>query len=472
MSDEAVLLPERPVTSVTDYVTRRRGGEAISRARALGPGGTVKEVSLSGLRGRGGGGFPTGRKWSGLRSEAAGAGDRYVVCNGAEGEPGTFKDRSILRADPYQVVEGLAIAALAVEARAAYLCVKEKFTEEVARLTVALEEMAAAGLAGDVPISLLVGPDHYLYGEEKGLLQAIEGDAPLPRPLPPYVHGLFATAPQVGWSASQAYGVGAGDEPGSDGERSNPTVVNNVETLAMVNHVLNRGPEWHRSLGTSQSPGLMVVTVVGDVRRPAVAEVELGRPLGEVIEELSGGVADGRRIKAVFSGVANGVIRGDQLDVPMSYEGLTAIGSGLGSAGFIVYDDTADMVAVARLFSRFLYVESCGQCPACKFGTGEITSYLERIEAGAGSDLDVEIIGRRLTTVTDGNRCYLPVEEQDVIASILREFPDDVAAHLEGQPLARRHYELPKIDDLRDGQVVYDHRQARKQPDWTYAGDG
>ncbi|MBW3575456.1 MAG: hypothetical protein KY450_11405 [Actinobacteria bacterium] len=472
MSDEAVLLPEEPVTSLSDYVTRRRGGEAISRARALGPGGTAKEVTLSGLRGRGGGGFPTGRKWSGLRAEPASAGDRYVVCNGAEGEPGTFKDRSILRADPYQVVEGLAIAALAVEARAAYLCVKEKFTEEIARLSVALEEMAAAGLAGDVPISLVVGPDHYLYGEEKGLLQAIEGDAPLPRPLPPYVHGLFATAPQVGWSAHpQAYGVGSGEGASFDGERSNPTVVNNVETLAMVTHILTRGPEWHRGLGTPESPGAMVVTVVGDVRRPAVGEVELGRPLGEVIEELSGGPRAGRRIKAVFSGVANGVVRGDQLDVPMSYEGLAAIGSGLGSAGFIVYDDTADMVAVARLFSRFLYVESCGQCPACKFGTGEITSYLERIEAGVGTDLDVEIIGRRLTTVTDGNRCYLPVEEQEVIASILREFPEDVAAHLEGRPPPPRRYDLAKIEDLRDGVVVVDLRQAAKQPDWTYADD-
>ncbi len=474
MIDEPVLLPDQAVTSLADYITRRRGGEAITRARALGPGGTTKEITLSGLRGRGGGGFPTGRKWAGVRGDDAGAGDRFVVGNGAEGEPGTFKDRAILRADPYQVVEGMAVAALTVGARAAYLCVKEKFGAEITRVSVALEEMAGAGLIGDVPISLVVGPDHYLYGEEKGLLSAIEGDAPLPRVLPPYVHGLFATAPQMGWSAPpQAYGLGpelthessGGDELG----RSNPTLVNNVETLADVTHILTRGPEWYRSLGTPQSPGAVVVTVVGDVRRPAVAEVELGRPLGEVIEEVSGGVAPGRRIKAVFSGVANGVIRGDQLEAPMSYEGLSAIGSGLGSAGFIVYDDTADMLSVARLFSRFLYVESCGQCPACKFGTGEITSYLERIEAGLGSEVDVEIIGRRLETVTDANRCYLPVEEQLVIGSILREFPQDVAAHLESRWPPSRSYDLPKIDDLVDGHVVYDALQGAKQPDWTYA---
>ncbi|HSH58594.1 MAG TPA: hypothetical protein VK988_02925, partial [Acidimicrobiales bacterium] len=194
MIDNPALLPDEAVTSIAHYLDRRRGGEAFARARALGPGATIKEISLSGLRGRGGGGFPTGRKWSGLRREDAGAGDRFVVCNGAEGEPGTFKDRAILRRDPYQVVEGLAVAALAVGARAAYLCLKEKFEVEIAGVSRALEEMAAAGLSGDVPITLVSGPDHYLYGEEKGLLQAIEGDAPLPRLLPPYVHGLFATA--------------------------------------------------------------------------------------------------------------------------------------------------------------------------------------------------------------------------------------------------------------------------------------
>lgn len=468
MNSEPVLLPDEPVTSLRDYLTRRRGGEALSRARELGPGGTTKEITLSGLRGRGGGGFPTGRKWSGLLSEGAGAGDRFVVANGAEGEPGTFKDRSIIRSDPYQVVEGLAVAACTVGAAAAYLCVKEKFTREIALLSTALEEMAAAGFTGDVPITLISGPDHYLYGEEKGLLQAIEGDAPLPRLLPPYVHGLFATAPQMGWSARP--GVGAGVESPGDEEitRSNPTLVNNVETLATVTHILTRGPEWHRSLGTAESPGSVVVTVVGDVRRPAVAEVELGRPLGEVIEEVAGGVAQGRSIKAVFSGVANGVIRGDQLDTPLSYEGLTAIGSGLGSAGFIVYDDTADLVSIARMFSRFLYVESCGQCPACKFGTGEVTSYLERIEAGNGSDLDVETIGRRLETVTDSNRCYLPVEEQLVIGSILREFPEDFAARLEGRSPPARDYPIPLLDELEGGRVTYNARQPNKRPDWTY----
>ncbi|MGH9182290.1 MAG: NADH-ubiquinone oxidoreductase-F iron-sulfur binding region domain-containing protein [Acidimicrobiales bacterium] len=462
MTGDAILLPTEAVTTLEEYLARRDGGRALARAAELGPGGTVKEVTLSGLRGRGGGGFPTGRKWSGLRSDQAGSGDRFVVANGAEGEPGTFKDRAILRRDPYQVIEGVAVAAATVEATAAFVCVKEKFTAEVEALSRALEEMAAVGLVGEVPIHLVTGPDHYLYGEEKGLLQAIEGDAPLPRLFPPYIHGLFATAPQMGWSARP----GTGGEPAS----SNPTLVNNVETLAMVSHILARGPEWHRSLGTARSAGVVVATVVGDVRRAGVGEVELGTPLGEVVQRIGGGVAPGRRVKAVFSGVANGVLRGDQLDAPVSYEGLAAAGGGLGSAGFIVYDDTADMVCVARRFSRFLYVESCGQCPACKFGTGEITAHLERVESGQASDRDVEIIGRRLETVTDANRCYLPVEEQLVIGSILRNFPEDVAALLEGRLPLPRPYPMPLIADIADdGTVVYDLRQERKQPDWTYA---
>jgi NADH-quinone oxidoreductase subunit F len=457
-----ILLPDPPVSHIDDYLARRGGGAALRRAHDLGPGATVQEVTLSGLRGRGGGGFQTGRKWAGLRDQPDSVGDRFVVCNGAEGEPGTFKDRSILRHDPYQVIEGLAVAAMAVGATAAYLCLKEKFTQEVAAATRALEEMAAAGLVGDVPITLVTGPNLYLFGEEKGMLHVIEGDLPLPRLLPPYEHGLFATGPQMGWSARPG-------ETGA-GQRSNPTVVNNVETLATVTHVLTRGPEWHRGIGTEASPGLTVATVVGDVVRPGVAEVEMGTPLRQVLEEVGGGVAEGRSIRAVFSGVANPVLREEDLDVPLSYEGLADAGSGLGSAGFIVYDDTADMVAVARMMSRFLAVESCGQCPPCKLGTGEITALLERIDDGRGSDDDVVRIGERLGTVTDGNRCYLPVEERLVISSILRAFPEDVARALAGGLRGSlRHYPVPLIEDIVDGEVRYDDEQPRRQPDWTLA---
>lgn len=464
------LVADPPVTNVTDYQSRG-GGQGLERARGLGPGGTIQEVILSGLRGRGGGGFPTGRKWQSVRdaatATAGGSGTpnrSFVVCNGAEGEPSTFKDRAIIRADPYAVVEGVAIAAFAVGAERAFIGVKERFEPEVERLAAAVEEMADAGLAGDVPIQVVLGPDAYLLGEETGLLQSIEGEAPLPRNVPPYLHGLFATVPTAGWSASPG-GVA------TDFAASNPTVVNNVETLATASHVLAKGPEWHRSLGTEQSPGIAVATVVGDVVRPGVGEVEMGTPLGEVIDRVGGGVATGRRVKAVLSGVANRVLTGDQLDVPCSYEGMAAAGAGLGAAGFLVLDDTASMIEVAQVLSRFLYVESCGQCPACKLGCGAVTDGLDQLAAGRAVPDDLDTLAVRLQTCTDGNRCYLPVQEQQVVSSILQAFPDEVAAALDGEPRPARGMVVPKLVELADGRATYDERQVRKRPDWTYEGE-
>ncbi|HEY3139556.1 MAG TPA: NADH-ubiquinone oxidoreductase-F iron-sulfur binding region domain-containing protein [Acidimicrobiales bacterium] len=458
------LLSDPVVTNVTKHL-EGGGGQGYRRAEGLGPGGTIQEVILSGLRGRGGAGFPTGRKWQSVAdaAETGGSGNRtFVVANGAEGEPATFKDRAIMRANPYAVIEGVAIAALAVEAERAFVAVKERFEPEIARLAQAIEELTEAGLIGEVPIQVVLGPDHYLYGEETGLLQVIEGEAPLPRNVPPYVHGLFATVPTEGWSASSASPVG------TEFAASNPTLVNNVETLATVSRILARGPEWHRSLGTARSPGFVVATVVGDVLRPGVGEVELGTPLVDVIEQVGGGLPPERSVKAVLSGVSNPVITGDHIDVPCSYEGMEAIGTGLGAAGFVVYDDTTSMVEVAQIISRFLYVESCGQCPACKLGTGAVTELLDVLGAGQAGPDDLETIAFRLQTCTDGNRCYLPVEERRVVASILQAFPEEVAAALDGQPLATRGLVLPKIVDLSNGYAVYDGNQTLKQPDWTY----
>ena len=328
----------------------------------------------------------------------------------------------------------------------------------------ALTEMEAEGLAGDVPITIVTGPDEYLFGEETGLLQVIEGDAPLPRLFPPYIQGLFATVPNQGWSSDP----GLAGRPSVAYAASNPTLVNNVETLATVPHVLARGPEWHRSLGTRQSPGVAVCTVMGDVTRAGVAEVEMGTPLGEVIERVGGGVGPGRRVKAVLSGVSNPVLTGDQLDTPVSYEGMAAAGSGLGSCGFIVYDDTADMVEVARVVSWFLHVESCGQCPPCKLGTEAITAVIDTIIEGRATEDDFSLINARLRTVTDGNRCYLPVEEQQLVSSLLRAFPEDFVGPLEGRPVRLRGLRIPKLVDLVDGVAVIDENQARKRPDWTY----
>jgi NADH-quinone oxidoreductase subunit F len=458
---ERYLLPETPVASLAAW-RELGGGQALDIARRLGPDDTIEELGTAGLRGRGGAGFPTARKWSGVR--ASGGTHRYVVCNAAEGEPSSFKDRAILRANPYQVIEGLAVAALTIGAREAYIGIKASFRPEMERLVGALEEMEAAGLAGDVRINVVGGPDEYLFGEEKALLEVIEGKPPLPRLLAPYEQGLFATGSQMGWESVPR-------EPGHGPalDVSNPTLVNNVETLANVAHILVRGAEWFRATGTAGSPGHAVATIVGDVVRPGVAEIDLGMPLSQLIDEVGGGARPGRRIKAAFSGISNPVVTADQLDTPLTYEDMAAIGSGLGAVGFAVYDDTACMVEVAYQYSRFLWIESCGQCPPCKLGTQEITHRLNEIEACRGSEADVAVIGAQLAKVTDANRCFLGTEEQRVISSILRAFPEEFAAHLEGNcPNPRADLIAPKIVDLADGVVAYDEHHRKKRPDWTY----
>ena len=459
------LLPTEPITSLVAYLATDTGGQGIRRARDLGAAATIDEVLRSGLRGRGGGGFPTGQKWAGVAAQTGGR--RYLVCNGAEGEPGTFKDRALLRANPYQLVEGLVIAAFAVGADEAFICLKASFEREIAGVTRAVQEFQAAGICTDCKVTIVAGPEEYLFGEEKAMLEVIEGNEPLPRWLPPHLHGLFATAPQLGW---QSHDRQPGEMAGSG---SNPTMVNNVETLSNVPHILARGAAWFRSMGTPESPGTIVTTVVGDVIAPDVGEVEMGTPLRAVIDAVGSGVTPGRTVKAVFSGVANAVVTAADLDVPVSFEGFHAIGSGMGSAGFIVYDDTACMVDAAYRFSRFLSIESCGQCPPCKLGSSAITEHLERLETGAGDDRDLSAIAGWLEHVTDGNRCFLAVEEQVMVSSILRAFPDEFAEHIELHRCPRpRRLPIPKLVDLADGRAVYDESFWRKQPDWTFAPEG
>jgi NADH:ubiquinone oxidoreductase subunit F (NADH-binding) len=458
------LIPTEPIVSIAEYLEGGVGGSGIRRAHELGPDATIEVLVGSGLRGRGGGGFPTGRKWAGVAAQ--GGGRRYVVCNGAEGEPGTFKDRALLRANPFQLVEGVAIAAFAIGAAEAYICLKASFQRETELVTRAVQEFQSAELCGDCRITIVAGPDEYLFGEEKAMLEVIEGNEPLPRWLPPYLHGLFATAPQLGW---QSHDHRAGVTPVGG---SNPTLVNNVETLSNVPHILVNGPEWFRSMGTSESPGTIVTTVVGDVIGPDVGEVEMGTSLRDVIDAVGSGLAEGRSVKAVFPGVANAVVTGADLDVPVSYEGFEGIGSGMGSAGFIVYDDTTCMVDAAYRFSRFLSIESCGQCPPCKLGSSAITEHLERIETGVGDAGDLGAITGWLDHVTDGSRCYLATEEQIMVLSILRTFPEEFTEHLDhGRCLRPRRLPIPKLLDLTDGHAVYDDSFWLKQPDWTYATD-
>lgn len=443
------LLPAdgKPVESLTQY--EAEGGlTAIRRILGLPKVQIIEEIKRSGLRGRGGAGFPTGIKWTSVLS--GGRGKRYVCCNGAEGEPGTFKDRYLLRMNPYLALEGLAIAAYTVGAERAFFCIKRSFRQVTERLRKAIEEFNERQVfppGNEVKIELVLGPEEYLFGEEKALLEVVEGNLPMPRWLAPYIEGLFR-------------------QPLQD----NPTLVNNVETLANVTYVLANGTDKFRQVGTVDSPGTMIFTICGDVRQAGCYELPLGTTLSDLVDVLAGGVREGRTLKAVFSGVSNGVLTPDQLDVPMDFDSLRAVGSGLGSGGFIVYDDTTCMVETAALFSRFLHVESCGQCPPCKYSSREITEHLKRLADGKGTQTDIETILARCATVDQGNRCALPVGERLVIESILRRFSDEFRSHCRSQCLLSREVRLPKITDFDVETHIfsYDEHQRFKQPDWSY----
>jgi NADH-quinone oxidoreductase subunit F len=438
------LLPSSPIERLDDYLAAGGGG-GLERALEIGDEATIEEVTSAGLRGRGGAGFLTGRKWRSVRD--GGAGTRFVVANGAEGEPATFKDRMLIRLDPYRIVEGAAIAALAVGAGTVFLATKRSYVREVEALTRAAVELTASGLLQELSVNIVQGPDDYLYGEERALLEVIEGRDPLPRLLPPYELGLYATDLAIGWES--------GNQPVSGRAEANPTAVNNVETLASAAHIMANGAEWFRSMGTPGSPGTVIATVVGDVVLPGVHEVEMGTPFSSLLE-LCGGPLPGRRYKAAFSGVSNAVLRADTFDTPLTYEDFAARGSGLGAAGFVIYDDSVNMTVVALELSRFLAAESCGQCPPCKQGSLAITAMLASICNREANDHILGELATRLRSVTDANRCFLGSEEQVVVSSILREFPEDVAVFLEGQPTSTRDVQVPLIIDvLPDGTVVY-----------------
>lgn len=462
------VLPPEPVLSLAEYEAAG-GGEAFALSARSSSRAVIELLEAAGLRGRGGAGFPTGAKWRSVWSDGDPTfGRRFVVANGAEGEPGTFKDRPLMRRNPYRVIEGLLVSAIVLGAEEAYIAVKASFRPEIEALERAIAEMTAAGWLNEVHVQLVRGPEEYLFGEEKGLLQVIEGDEPLPRVLPPYLHGLFAAFPAEGWSPPPQLPDHTDPATLERVPGSNPTLVNNVETLSNVPLILENGAEWFRSVGTDESPGTVICTVSGDTVRAGFGEVEMGTPLAAVIDEIGGGPPRGRVIKAVLSGVANPVIVGAGDDLPVSYEGMAAGGTGLGAAGFLVFHDGRDMARVAYQVSQFLSVESCGQCPPCKLGSLEVTERLGRLVAGESVPQDVDRIASRLRLVTDANRCFLGRQEQLVVSSLLASFPEDVGGHLDGHRTAVVP-PITKIVDIVDGIAQLDESQARKNPDWTYA---
>ncbi len=463
------VLNPKPVPSLDDYVRRFAGGTGLRRAQDIGPTATIELIDASGLRGRGGAGFPTGRKWRTVRNSRSPAMASTVVVNAAEGEPGTFKDRAIMRCNPYHVIEGALIAALVVGASQVVIALKESFTSDIERLNDALAEVRAAGWAEGVEINLFEGPDAYLYGEETALLESIDGRPPFPRIAPPFRRGateVVETPTDLrSGSGLSAHVVMASDTAAS---MAPPTLVDNVETLANVPKILERGSTWFRTEGTDSSPGTIVCTVTGRVQTPGVGEVLMGTTLREAIAEIGGGPLRGCTLTAVMPGVSNALIAEDDFDTPLTYEAMADIGSGLGSASFWVLDDTIDAVAAVAGASRFLAIESCGQCSPCKQDGLALAELLEKLAASSATEQDLELIRRRASTVADGARCNLGVQQQVIVEALLKNFGLVVDAHMHGGATGVRPLAVAELVDLTNNSAQLDERHAAKQPDWTY----
>ena len=467
------VLPEAPFTTLAEYQAAG-GGEGLRSARLVEPDVVVAELEASGLRGRGGAGFPTGRKWRTVLEYASSVLDTVVVVNAAEGEPGTYKDRSILLANPYAVIEGALIAAHAVGSRNVVLATKQRFAEVLMRVEAAVAEVHSAGWSEGIKISVLAGPEEYLYGEETALLEVMDGRAPLPRIAPPWRRGVVEV---VEHKADVGSGSGLpADVVMATPDADNlvpPVLVDNVETMANVPAIIAQGAATFRLLGTEASPGTIVCTVTGAVRRATVVEVPMGTTLRTVLE-LAGGTPEdvtsgqARPLRCVLMGVSNAVLGPEDLDTPLSYEAMASQGSGLGSASFIVVDDSVHPVAVAAAASRFLAVESCGQCTPCKQDGLRIADVLSHMVAGDAIPEDLVDMTHRLDTVVTGARCALATQHQVVIGSILRRFPEEfsVRASLPTDPI--EPYNVAELDGIAAGAAILDDTFQTKQPDWTH----
>ena len=440
------VLHPNPIISLEDHILRG-GGKGLIAAMEMEPDDIIDRVLASGLRGRGGAGFPVGRKWQTVAQNRLAEAPSAVIVNAAEGEPGTFKDRTILRRNPYQVVEGALIAARAVGADLVVFGMKRSFAGEVERVRAAIEEIEDAEWSPGVALSVFEGPDEYLYGEESALLETIDGRYPFPRVVPTFRRGLREVAEEAPVA---------------------PALVNNTESLANVPRIIARGPDWFRTVGTQESPGTMVCTVTGRTQKHGVGEVLMGTPLRDVIEEIGGGPLPGREIKAVMSGVATGIIPGSLLDTPVTYEDLAAIGSGLGSGAFIVFDDTVDMTSVAAGAARFLAVESCGQCSPCKLDGENLTERLIKVAESEATEFDMGVIRKRIGTVADRSRCYLATQQQVLLDSLLKHFPEEFQGHVTNSLDPVGIELIAELLDVRGGRAYLDERHRQKQYDWSY----
>lgn len=380
----------------------------------LTPAEVVDEISKSGLRGRGGGGYPTGLKWATIAKMPPG--QKYVICNADEGDPGAFMDRSVLESDPHRVLEGMAIAAYAVGATEGYIYVRAEYPLAIQRLQIAIKQAKKLGILGsqifdspfDFKIDIRIGAGAFVCGEETALIASVEGGRGTPRPRPPY--------------------------PAQSGLWGCPTLINNVETFANIAAIIREGAEWYASIGTETSKGTKVFALTGKIRNNGLIEVPMGITLREIVEEMGGGVPDGE-VKAVQTGgPSGGCIPASLLDTPVDYDSLTKIGSMMGSGGMVVMDQNTSMIEVAQFYMEFCRGETCGKCIPCRAGTVQMYQALTKILKGEATLIDLEKLEHLCDMVRATSLCGLGQTAPNPVLSTLRYFRDEYLALMQDSP--------------------------------------
>ncbi len=401
LENSGVIDPER----IEDYLAVGGYVALIKALTEMTPAGVVGEITRSGLRGRGGAGYPTGLKWGTVAKSPAREGRKYVVCNADEGDPGAFMDRSVLESDPHRVLEGMAIAAYAVGATHGFLYVRAEYPLAIKRLKRAINQAQKMGVLGanilgttfSFNLEIRLGAGAFVCGEETALIASIEGNRGQPRPRPPY--------------------------PAEFGLWGCPTLINNVETFANVAPIIDRGYRWFSSIGTAKSKGTKVFALAGKIENTGLVEVPMGIKLRDVIEQIGGGIPDGGKFKAVQTGgPSGGCIPKQYMDMPMDYESVKEAGSIMGSGGMIVMDETSSMVDVAKYFMEFCKSESCGKCVPCRVGTAQMYDLLEKIHKGEGTSDDLAMLESLCELVSQTSLCGLGQTAPNPVLSTLRYF--------------------------------------------------
>ncbi len=398
--------------NIDEYIGTN-GYEALYKAlTSMSQDDVIKEVLDSGIRGRGGAGFPTGRKW--MFAKASQGDVKYVACNADEGDPGAFMDRSILEGDPHAIIEAMAIAAYAIGAHQGFVYVRAEYPVAVHRLTVALNQAREKGLLGkdifgtgfDFDIEIRLGAGAFVCGEETALMTSIEGHRGEPRPRPPFpaVKGLFGK----------------------------PTVLNNVETLANIAQIIRKGAAWYASMGTEGSKGTKVFALGGKITNVGLVEVPMGTTLREVVEEIGGGIPNGKKFKAAQTGgPSGGCIPAKYIDTPIDYDNLVALGSMMGSGGLIVMDEDTCMVDISKFYLEFTVDESCGKCTPCRVGTKRLLQILEKITSGKGEMEDIDKLEELANHMKSSSLCALGQSAPNPVLSTLNSFRDEYLAHIQ-----------------------------------------